>query len=791
MRDLNERLETLAITYPPRGFVSTAPAERWEDGLIVGNGVQGALCFSRPYDEEIVLSHESLFLPVYPRHEYIRLAPHLDRVRDFVLQGRGAEAMALTVDLARQQGYQTRELTDPFIGACSVRLVMPAGEPVAYARSVDFETGGSIVAWKDDTGLVHRRTFASRADGIVAVELKRLEGALPAVGLELARIERGLDEEYYAAVVAETVRTVEDDFLGFRVRLNRTSDDQRLLGYSVSMRVVAPGGETRVHDRRLMVEGADRILLLIDVRPDTADAPVNPAAVRARLASIAADYDVLLERHAEIHRPLFNRLSLKLCARAEEHRATEELRATSRVGSTDRALIQKAFDAGRYGIISSTGTLPPALQGIWTGTWRPNWSGDFTLNGNVQSAVAASLPGNHAECMRAALDYLSGLMDDFRTNARELFGFRGIYVPWRSSTHGQCHYAGVGREPDGSAAFPGMYWFAGTAWWARHFYEYWLYTGDEAFFAQQLAPYFLEAAAFYEDYLRVEDAGALVLVPSYSPENSPAGGHFLQPNATMTIAAIREFLRTLLVLADPLDVGAERRGTWRDLLGKLPGYAIDPSGALAEWSWPGTTNNEAHRHASHLYPLYHGLAPEIADSPAFREACRTAIEKRLEYRRRKHGAEMAFGLVQLGMAASNLRDTELARECVEWLVNAYWSPTMVSQHDPGEILNLDISGGLPAVVLNMLVQSAEPETPDRPWSVTLLPCLPDRWQDGSLAGVRCKGGFELSFAWVDGRVTTIELTSLRGGRCAVAFNGTHEEITLPPGETWRRPNTAT
>jgi hypothetical protein len=53
------------------------------------------------------------------------------------------------------------------------------------------------------------------------------------------------------------------------------------------------------------------------------------------------------------------------------------------------ALLEKEFDAGRYNIISSTSDLPPTLQGVWTGTYSPPWSSDFTHNGNVPSRSPA------------------------------------------------------------------------------------------------------------------------------------------------------------------------------------------------------------------------------------------------------------------------------------------------------------------------------------------------------------------------------------------------------------------
>ena len=160
-----------------------------------------------------------------------------------------------------------------------------------------------------------------------------------------------------------------------------------------------------------------------------------------------------------------------------------------------------------------------------------------------------------------------------------------------------------------------------------------------------------------------------------------------------------------------------------------------------------------------------------------------AIEKRLEYRRAKRGAEMAFGLVQLGMSAAYLRDTAHAYECVQWLMNSYWSPAMVSQHDPGEILNTDISGGLPALIITMLVQSFEPAAPGSPWRIVILPCLPREWPDGSLRGVRCRGGFEVSVEWARRTVGRLEVTSLRGERCEVELDG-RVELPVFSGGRW-------
>jgi hypothetical protein len=90
----------------------------------------------------------------------------------------------------------------------------------------------------------------------------------------------------------------------------------------------------------------------------------------------------------------------------------------------------------------------------------------------------------------------------------------------------------------------------------------------------------------------------------------------------------------------------------------------------------------------------------------------------MEVRRRNSGGEMAFGLVQLGLAVSSLRDAEMSYEVVDWLANNYWFPNMATTHNPKSIFNTDLSGGLPAIIIKMLAFS------DIAGTLDLLPACP-------------------------------------------------------------------
>ncbi len=786
--ELNELLDRLHTAYPKCGFVSMAPAAKWDDGSVAGNGVQGVLAFCRTGREELVLSHEELFLPLFPFCGYLPVREHYNEVRRLVFEGKADEAQAILRRLKKEGGFPGYNTTNPFVGAGMLTLNTGRGESCdRYIRSVDFINGESLTAWETDGAIVHRRFFVSRADDLIAVKMDSPVGSPLTLSLKLGEIPREPvvipnDRDLHPITIERCAGSVSETFLTHTMAFKERLKDQKIFGCSIAARVIQKGGSATVNGDALCISDAEELIVLIRIEPvrKRGGAEATLQKIKHALSAITPAYGNLLQSHAGLHGEMMTRCTLRLANSGVRGASSEALLAGSSVGRTDPALVEKVFSAGRHGIISSTGRMPPLLQGVWTGTWKPRWSGDYTLNGNVQSMAAGSLPGNHYECMESLLDYMDSLLQDFRDNARELLGFRGYLIPWRASTHGRTHYLAYRKYHHN---FPGIYWFAGAAWFAQLYYDYYLYTSDEDFFENRLKPYLLESILFYEDYLTFERDGKYVLSPSSSPENETADDIWIAPNATMTIAAVKQLLRTLLRESGKLGVDGSRCDRWREMLTKMPDYQVGANGALKEWSWPGVENQEVHRHASHLYPLYYGVDPDIAGDASLKEACRIAIDRRMEFRRHDGGSDMAFGFVQLGLSAAHLGDTALAYETVEYLVNTYWSPAMVSQHNPHDVFNLDISGGLPAVIITMLLQSSPPEKPGDPWEIHLLPCLPGEWSEGALCGVRCRGGFELDIYWRAGDLEKVRIKSPHPRRCLVKYRERMEHLDFRKGES--------
>ncbi|MCK4772431.1 MAG: glycoside hydrolase family 95 protein, partial [Candidatus Latescibacteria bacterium] len=368
------------IQVPDRGFISSQPAETWEQGLISGNGTIGASVLSHPLDETIVFSHERLFLPerapVMPPHT----APRLFEIRRLIQRGLYRQATQLAFDISDQEGFR---YPDPFVPAFDLGIRMDAELNVTdYARSVNFQTGEATVHWAGTRGVFERKLFVSRADGIAVL---LITGPRPgSVNCRLELAPRDPNHSRFRRNISDLRITADASSLVYRNNFPNAYPGSIHALEGVAWVKLRNGSSAR-EGSALVVTGADEVLVLIDIAllydPDKSQID----EMKTALSGLPADYENLLRRHELIHGELFNRMRLDLGGGRDHRLTTEELIARSTDAHPSEALIEKEFDAGRYNIISCTGELPPTLQGVWAGTWDPPWASDFTQNGNVPS----------------------------------------------------------------------------------------------------------------------------------------------------------------------------------------------------------------------------------------------------------------------------------------------------------------------------------------------------------------------------------------------------------------------
>jgi alpha-L-fucosidase 2 len=423
-------------------------------------------------------------------------------------------------------------------------------------------------------------------------------------------------------------------------------------------------------------------------------------------------------------------------------------------------LIQKLFEYGRYLLISSSraGGYPANLQGIWNGDYRPPWSSLYGINENLEMNYWQALPGNMQESMMAFYDYFDAHMDDFRYNAKQLWGCRGIYIPPFMSPE-----SGILRI----TAPHVINWTDAAGWLASFYYDYYLFTGDEDFLINRAVPFMKEVALFYEDYMVKDENGKNMLLPAQSPENQPKDKVIFDPatgrsksikvqiNSTIAVAVSKEVFTNLIVSCEKL--GIEKNGVkrWKKLLTDMPEYKINDDGALCEWLHPDFKDNYEHRHQSHIYPLFPGQ--EITEESNFElyEACKVAIEKRLTIGLQ---SQTGWSLAHMANVYARLGDGEKAKEALnilsrcclgqnfftyhnDWRGMGATLPTVWGRTSP---FQMDANFGIAAAVIEMLCGS-------NAHMIRILPALPEEWKTGEFNDMLTRAGVRTSVKWDMGK----------------------------------------
>ena len=88
----------------------------------------------------------------------------------------------------------------------------------------------------------------------------------------------------------------------------------------------------------------------------------------------------------------------------------------------------------------------------------------------------------------------------------------------------------------------------------------------------------------------------------------------------------------------------------------------------------------------------------------------------------------------------------------------------------------DINFGITAAIAESLLQSHAGE-------ISILPALPVSWKDGSVSGLKARGGYEVSISWKDGEMTSCEIKSLFGKPFTVRYAGKTKDFTLAAGKS--------
>lgn len=175
-----------------------------------------------------------------------------------------------------------------------------------------------------------------------------------------------------------------------------------------------------------------------------------------------------------------------------------------------------------------------------------------------------------------------------------------------------------------------------------------------------------------------------------------------------------------------------------------------------------------HRHVSHLYGLYPSRQISLEATPNLAAAARRSLEVRGD-------DATGWGIGWRINLWARLRDGDHAWGVVQRLLSPERTyPNMFDAHPPFQI---DGNFGGAAGILEMLVQSDEQ-------TVHLLPALPSAWPDGSVRGVRCRGGLTVELEWRHGRLLRAAIACERESTVLVRCGDESLSADLVPERPW-------
>ncbi len=137
------------------------------------------------------------------------------------------------------------------------------------------------------------------------------------------------------------------------------------------------------------------------------------------------------------------------------------------------------------------------------------------------------------------------------------------------------------------------------------------------------------------------------------------------------------------------------------------------------------------------------------------------------------GAGTGWSRAWLINCSARLLDGKMAHEHIQWMFKKSIMGNLFALTGPFQI---DGNFGFAAGLTEMLLQSHEGNT------LRLLPALPPLWKEGSIKGIKARGGFTIDMEWKSGKLLRARISSEKGGTCNVNYEGEVRNIDLKAGE---------
>lgn len=730
------------------------PASRWEEALPLGNGRIGAMVFGGTAAERIALNEDTLWSG-YPKDKNNpESRAHLAELRKSLSDGDYGKAHEIA------NRYMMGQWTESYLPFGDIYIDTGLdGEVTGYRRELDIRRGISRTEFVCGGEKYVRTVFCSFPAQLLVIKTEK-SGTEPF----RTKIRFGSQLRFRTAAVKDGLvlqgLAPETDLPSYYPSDEPTvygeGGKSRAMRFCARGKVICPSGVTEKEDGGIAVTAVGSFVMLVSLATSFRDAfslPDADAGARcsAPLDRCGGDYDRLLEEHIADFTGLYDRVELDLGATAAEELPTDERLAKAAEDDGDPSLCPLIFGYARYLMISSSrpGTQPANLQGIWNCEVRPPWSSNFTININTQMNYWMNHVCGLPECSEPLFRWIGSLAENGKKTAEVHYGCRGWVSHHNSDIWAQS--APVGSEYRDVDCTKFSLWPMSSGWLCESLFDHYLFTGDREFLEKTALPIMTGAAEFCLDFMTADENGQYVTAPSISPENRfyrDGGTYSIDFSPTMDIAILRELFGNCIKAFDIVAPDHPLRGRIAGALEKMPPFRIGRYGQLCEWREDYGEPEQDHRHVSHLYGLYPSDLISREKTPELAEACAVSLLRRgFE----GTGWSIAWKICLWARLGNGENAYRLIRQLIKPTEKTDFDynngggcyPNLMMAHPPFQI---DANFGIAAGIAEMLVRDTGGE-------IKLLPALPEKWKNGSVRGLRLRGGKTLDMTWRDGKVT--------------------------------------
>lgn len=779
-----ERNKNLKLNYD-------RPAEYFEETLVIGNGTMGAIVYGGTTRDVISLNDLTLWTGEPDREvttpDAYKAIPKIREMLD------KEDYRNADIEQRKVQGHYSENYQP--LGQVTISYLDTSARISDYNRSLDISNAIAQTKYVRDNKPFSCEYFASAPDSVIVINLKseKPEGIKAVISFDsqlphaTSAAGNEISSEGYAAY--HSYPSYYDD-----IKEKHLYNPERGIHFRTIIKVITDKGDVKSYPSgELKIESAHNVLILIanatsfngfDKDPVKEGRDYrNIAKNRIDLAS-AKTYETLKDSHVNDYKYFFDRIELSLGETAPEIAALptdEQLRRYTDNTEYNPGLEALYFQFGRYLLISCSRTpgVPANLQGLWNEKLLPPWSCNYTSNINVEENYWAAETANLSEMHRPLMDFIANLSNTGYETAKAYYGVdKGWCLGQNTDIWAMTCPVGLNVGDPSWAC-----WTMGGAWLSTHIWEHYVFTKDIEML-RKYYPALKGAAEFCMNWL-IEKDGKLITSPGTSPENK-----FVTPDGyigatsygcTADLAITRECLIDAIKAAEVLNTDKDFRKKAKTTISRLSPYKIGKKGNLQEWFHDWEDEDPQHRHQSHLFGLYPGHHISTDETPDLAKACAKTLEIkgdnttgwstgwRVNLYARLKDSNNAYHIYRrlLKLVSPDGYKGKDARR------GGGTYPNLLDAHSPFQI---DGNFGGCAGVIEMLMQSSEED-------ITLLPALPEQWKDGSVKGICARGSFVIDMSWKDGKVTSLSITSRKGGKTRVNFNNKSVKINLKANET--------